>query len=244
MISDNILTRLQDDVFAVLANTPGLADACILVDNAGDIENAVARALQNLTLANGKRGLAVIIMLPEITQAQKNLPGPPMLGKLELQVIEQVLINRDAANGTLVRSSVAALRVLGALHLQLLGDLLLYGDTEPVKPLPVKAGHVSHVVSLHYRLDQVLLTQKCADVAASVGTPVSGVTPVTLTCATAGASIYYTTDGSYPAPTHAAALVYATPIGLLSTDVGKTFRSAAYAADCNPGNALEFIITA
>ena len=345
MISDAILDRLQDDVYNVLRNTPSLVDANVLIDNAGDIENAVARALQNLTAANGKRGLAVIVMLPEITTAQRNLPGPPMLAKIEIQVIEQVLLNRDVTSGTLIRSGTAAIRALGALHLQTLGDLMLYGDENPVKPLPVKAGHMSHVVALHCRLDLVKPATRCADISGALSTPAlvessgqtwysnasgawpatkppdnqifdhapdlvffrfptwveaqlytgvgcwipSGVgatldgtgavlstvlpfadapwyaghtlgtapgtiptvaaflwhqeTALTYSCATDGAAIWYTSDGSYPSPSNPAAALYAGPIILLAADTGKTFRAAGYAAGTNPGNVLELIVT-
>jgi hypothetical protein len=76
-------------------------------------------------------------------------------------------------------------------------------------------------------------------VAAATGTPV--VTPyhsLTLTCATAGASIRYTTDGSYPSP---AKTLYAAPIAMPAA--GTIVRAAAYKTALNPGDVTELLIT-
>ena len=235
MLSDAILTRLQDDVYQMLLQVPSLATASVLTDDVGDLENAAARALQNLS-PGGKCGLAVVVMLPEIVSGDKNLPGPLMMGRVEIQIVEQVLLNRDAARGTLVRSSTAALRVLAALHHAVLGDALLYAEADPVKPLPVKAGHVSHVVRLHCRLDGIAIPPKCTD----IGATISGST-LTLTCASAGAAIWYTEEGSYPTPGNAGASLYAAP---LTVGPGATIRAAAYLANYNPGNVLELSISA
>jgi hypothetical protein len=65
-----------------------------------------------------------------------------------------------------------------------------------------------------------------------------GSAAITLTCATPGASIRYTTDGSYPAPSKT---LYTAPItGLLA---GTIVRTAAYATGLNPGDVTELIIT-
>lgn len=62
---------------------------------------------------------------------------------------------------------------------------------------------------------------------------------LTLTCATAGASIYYTTDGSYPEPENGT--LYSAPFAM--PDTGTLVRAAAYKTGLNPGDCLEFTIT-
>jgi hypothetical protein len=67
----------------------------------------------------------------------------------------------------------------------------------------------------------------------------AGGTSVILTTATAGASIRYTTDGTYPAP--AAGTAYTAPFAVPA--VGTVVRAAAYKTGLNPGDCLEFKIT-
>ena len=81
-------------------------------------------------------------------------------------------------------------------------------------------------------------------VAAFTATNLSGgagsVASLTLTTATPGASIRYTTDGSYPTPTNGT--LYTAPFP--PPAVGTTVRAAAYKTGLNPGDCLEFNITA
>ena len=59
-----------------------------------------------------------------------------------------------------------------------------------------------------------------------------------LTC---GAAIYYTTDGSYPAPANAEATLYTAPFELPAA--GTVVRAAGYATGMNPGDCIEILIT-
>jgi hypothetical protein len=75
------------------------------------------------------------------------------------------------------------------------------------------------------------------------GTPVlvlgtGGGDAITLTCATAGASIYYTTDGTYPTPTNGT--LYTAPFA--APELGTTIRAAGYKTGLNPGDCLEFTL--
>ena len=340
----DFLETLQADVFAILKNTPALATANVLADNQGDIEARVARALGTLSETGGKQGLAVVVLLPEVVEAEANLPGPPLRVKLEIRVLENVLINRAAAKGTLIRSSQAALHALGALHQHCIGGYVLYAEKDPLAPVEVKTGHVSHAVTLYARANGLTGPGKPAAVTAEVtagagggllvsgdltyaglpledptpwtqavfpaymplrgtwngkprhynddlslkcewvttdggvwvlvvynvvwigtgntasaadpsivwsvspsnleaaGTPVvttGGVPHLTLACATAGASIRYSTDGSYPSP---AKTLYTAPFALPAA--GTVIRAAAYKTGLNPGDATELTVTA
>lgn len=346
----DLLEQLQADVLAVLQNTPTLTAANILADDAGDIEARVVRSLGALKSASGTVGLAVVVLLPEVTRAEANLPGPPLRIEVEIQTLENVSLNRGA-QGSGIRSSQAALRVLSALHHCGLGARLLYADGDPVTPVPVKNGHVSHAVKLLCRENGIPATARAAQVSAEMaataatasgnfgsGAPFAGNTEtlagitytwadapaaayevrteldaatardnlraaingaagagtlygagtvahpdlsaaangglgitltatlagsagndltatttresgwsaftgggetLTLTTATSGAAIYYTTDGSYPAPSQT---LYTAPIAGL--DAGAVVRTAAYLAGLNPGDVTELLITA
>ena len=153
MTGDDLLETLQADVLAILKHVPSLAGVNLLAEDEGDMEAKIARKLGTIT-ANDleKAGLVVVVLLPEVTEAEKNQPGPPLNLTISLQVIEKPVINRGT-NGTGIRASVAALRCLAALHLQTIGHAVLYAGKKPVEPLPVKAGFLSYTVefTLHAR---------------------------------------------------------------------------------------------
>lgn len=67
----------------------------------------------------------------------------------------------------------------------------------------------------------------------------SGASLIALNCATSGAAIYYTTDGTYPTPENGT--LYSAPF--TEPDDGTLVRAAAYKAGLNPGDCLEFTIT-
>lgn len=231
--SDAILENLQADVFAVLKNVPALADAHILADNEGDIETRVVKALGTLTETNGKRGLSIVVLRPDVTEAESNLPGPPLKLSVEIQILENVLFNRGA-DGTGIRTSQAALHVLAALQLFNVGALSLYAPAKnPIKEVPVKAGHVSHAVTLHAYAGGFSVLK-----VASIAPTLNEDDTISLDVATAGAVIYYTTDGDYPDATNGT--LYADPF--VTPAVGTTVRAAAYKTGLNPGDCLEFII--
>jgi hypothetical protein len=353
MTGDDFLETLQADVLAILRATPSLAGVNIIAEDDGDMEAKIMRGLG--TLKGGsthKAGSVAVVMLPAITEAEANLPGPPLTVSVKVQVIEQSIINRAAA-GSGVRSSEGALRVLNALHHHGLAYAALFAGANPVEPVDVKKGYLSHMVSLTLQfrglsgpgkpsqvevamddgVSQIRRWSFLADSAATAGnftftitsallaapevvvvpiyegeaqkgtaftgrvlaamtgnanmaaagmifslsvslsflfltvpptdndaslniqvahdtdrivsavsvTTQAGRVPyITYTCATAGASIRYTTDGSYPTPDKGT--LYSAPFA--APPVGTTVRAAAYKTGLNPGDCLEFNITA
>lgn len=147
---DTFLDALQADILSVLRNTPALANAAIIADDEGDLDSKVEQSLASRRdSAAGKRGLVIIVLRPEVVDAEANLPGPTMDVRIVVQTIENVMFNRDPLNGVGKTSSQAALSVLGALHLQCIGPHLIYARENPLKTLPVKQGHLSRAVTLY-----------------------------------------------------------------------------------------------
>lgn len=231
--STEILETVQADVLAMLLATPALANAAIIDDADGDIESRVTKALST-TVKNraDKYGLAIIVMAPEVSSAEKNLPGPHITVRVDIQILEHVQTNRGS-QGTGLRSSRAAMLVLNALHLYQFGGHALYADSKPIVPLPAVAGMVSHAVTLYIRSTGIAPMSKPLGIQANMS---SG--EVTLSCGSGGSSIRYTKDGSYPAPSK---ILYTAPISGLA--VGTVIRAAGYVFGMAPGDVLEFTIT-
>lgn len=224
-MSDRILRTLQEDVTGLLKAVPGLALAQVLAADEGLTEADVQQKLSTLTGAT-KIGLAVIVMQPEIPRAEKNLPGPVVRVEQSMQIIEQVLLNRSAS-GTEIPANVAALRVLAALHQQVMGHTILYADQKPVEPLPGKKGYVTYLVTVYAEQLSAATVERVEPLAFGL----DGDGDLLITTSTSGAAIYYTTDGSFPGPSNAEATLYS---GAVAIEDNFTIRAAAYLSPLNP----------
>lgn len=232
--TDDFLDVLQADVAATLAAVPQLRDAVIISNDEGDLDSKVERALETRTDSKtGKRGLVVIVMRPDVTDAEKNLPGPSLSIAVQIQTIEQVMFNRDSVRGTRMTSSQAAVNVLAALHLRSFGSRVLYADKTPIKSLPVTHGHLSRLITLATASDGIHLPRPAAVQAAITDGDLVLTGP-------SGCTIHYTTDGSFPSAPLAA--TYTAPIA--DIPAGTTVRAAAFDAALGYGDVLEFKITA
>lgn len=153
-MSDTFLETLQSDIVAILQATPSLAAMNIVPEDDGDMESKLAQLIGTVEGPTGKYGAVIVVMLPEPSEAEPNLPGPPLTVRCQIQVIEATIINRDPDGGTGVRSSVGALRVLQALHHHALATHALYAPANnPIAAVPVKTGHLSHMVNVLARFE-------------------------------------------------------------------------------------------
>lgn len=235
-MSDDFLTNLQSDVYGLLMATPSLALARKIQDDKGDLEATVENELATSNDESGKCGLAIIVLAAEAESGGKDLPGPPLKVRINVQCIELVELNRSESDGTQIRSSAAAIRVLQALHQTSLGGQVLSNSPNPIQPLPMRAGFVAHLVSL-----QTVLHNLQPNRTATVFPEWISNTLV-LTCRTAGAVIFYTVDGSFPAAWNPSRIQYAGPIA--SLPAGTFVRFAGYAASMNPSDLGEILIPA
>ena len=190
-MNDGIIDRLQADVVALLGNVPSLSTVTLLKDQEGDLEDQVQRSLQTVLDPNGKMGLAIIVFAPEVVSAERNLPGPVMDLEIRVQVIEEVIVNQDAGSGTGISAAKGALRVVGALHLTSLGDVVLYAEKNPAKKLKVKDGYVSFMVTIH--VFQIGLDPAAKPLGVTASFEASAFPPIILS-GTAGPNI----DGTIP----------------------------------------------
>ena len=234
ILTTDYLDQLQADAAAILAACPGLSTAAHVIDDGGDTEARVNKMLAMSRDNGGKSGLAVIVLPPEVEVAEPNLPGPVMVAVQEIQILEHAKLNRETDKGTGIRSSTAAVLALRCLHLQTIGPCTWYADPKAISALPVKEGFVSHSVTLRVRA-HVPTPAKPSQVTATWAD-----SELSLACSTTGASIYYTTDGTYPRPGNGTLYTAAIP----DLDAGTLVRAAAYKTDLNPGDCAEIIITA
>lgn len=231
--TDDTLEILQADVYAVLKNTPALATANVLLVDAETTDSKVESAIKTLVETGGKKGLAILVLLPEVVSVEKNLPGPPITVKIEIQAVEWVMVNRKSGEGTEIRSSQAAMNVLSVLQHCHLGTCALYADKDPLKPVgDMKPGYLSHSVTVYTQF-LGLVTEKPLQVTWSITDDM-----ITLACGTSGTTIRYTVDGTYPTPTNST--LYSTPFS--APAAGTLVRAVAYKTGMPPGAAAGFDI--
>jgi hypothetical protein len=223
------LERLQLDIAARLESVDAFATVPITVirprtaEEATLIQTRLDQTLAGLVQKAGKSGAAIIVQMPTADVPEANVPGPQLEVTVQVRVLENPLINMNAAAGTLRSAEQIALDILAALHHFDPGTsgCPLFADKRSIEPVLDFPGKVAYDVNIRTRLGAVP-EPKCQGVTFSK----SGSLPtveVTLTTPESGAEIRYTVDGSFPGPT---AALYEDPF-IQAT--AATIRAAAYA---------------
>lgn len=199
----------QEDFFGRLLASPDLAEVEILLQRKGVTESDIETALSvlNSRVEGGKIGACVIIIMPSLTPVSEDVPGPLYSINMVVQVIEQPMFNTGATGTNLTAEQLAQkVRMLFQHFSNGQGGTYAFAGMEPIA---VAEGQISYGVRFQ---------RQAGDTAAQIVTmpSISSTGPaapatVTITCATAAAAIYYTTDGSYPSSANEAATLYAAP---------------------------------
>jgi hypothetical protein len=218
----SILSQLQQQCADRLQSDPLFAHVRVLTERVADIESEIDRALGPLNEQGGKTGLVAVLLTPTANVNFENVFGPFFDDiKIVVRVIENVPINQDPDTGTNVPAADAAERVCALLH-----HFQPDNATGPVlahKPTITLGNDPNH-------LSYDCLFKTSGGLAATLpqaATPVcsnNGGT-ITLTCATAGAAIFYTLDGSNPSPRNA--MLYTAPF---TPGTGVTIKARAWLA--------------
>jgi hypothetical protein len=235
-VSD-VLEQDQEDFGARLEADSYFSDIPVLVQRLGVTESDINVALSTLNKKDSKIGACVVVLMPELRTDDSEGPAPRYVVRPTIQVIEQPLTNLDNS-GTGKSAEAIATRVRQLLHAFSTGRVGTF-MFDGMQPIAVDAGKISYGVAFR-RMGGDEVYSKVARPAIA---PNSGATPVaavTLTCATAGAAIYYTTDGSYPHAGNATATLYAAPFAI---NAACTLRVAATKANLQQSDVAQAIFT-
>jgi len=221
----SILELDQLDIFARIQNDPFFASGVpVLLQLKGITERDVAIKIGTVNQSNGLVGSVVIVLMPTLRGRDPNAPGPRYDAVYEVQVIDNPILRRQAVGGTQQSADEIADRLRQILHRFTMGR----GQTiyfSSMKRVAVDEPKNSYIVGF----SRTAMDQPPRSVASVLITLTNSYpSTVTLTCATAGASIWYTTDGSYPGSNSVAcpsAVQYTGPISIANP--GVTLRAAA-----------------
>jgi len=198
------LLQAQDDFFARLLADEYFADVAILKQRDGVTENDITTRLATLNKRGGKLGACVIVLMPECEPKQPNV-NPPESDLIQaLQVVESPLLNFGASGAGKTAEQIGR-RIRQLFHHFYdggFGTWYLHADS----PIDRPKGQVSRGLAFRrHHQDEAL---------AKVATPTVAITGsalpynVTLACATSGAAILYTVDGTYPRSGEAGTTTY------------------------------------
>jgi len=207
-------------------------------EGAAQIQTRIDQALSGLVQKAGKCGAAVTLLMPTGDTDKPNIPGPALRFTYTARVQEIIGVNMGP-NGTQKSAEEIAVAVLQCFHhASLNGRHVLTASADTLTPSLEADPKLTYDVRFSAQGNLAKPT-KCAQ---PIISPSSGAVPqtVTLTCATATAAIYYTTDGSYPSPLNSTATRYTAPI---SVTVACTLRTAAHLAAYQQSDIAEATFT-
>lgn len=195
----------------------------------------VMRTLAGEMPRGDKFGLAIVVGRPEMTNATPNGRAVQEDAEVIIEVVEDMATNRVEATGTGVLLDDGRAVVATVLHAWSHDGkhALQYLRSDPIPEAALEAGKRGWqltFVSRHY----------VNNVPDQVSRPVitdNGPT-MTITCATAGAIIYYSLDGSYPSATD----LYSGPVDINALSTGTLVRAAAYKDGLRPSDVAEITL--
>ena len=230
-MSDRIITDLQEDLANRLRGDDFLYYVPVVTERTHAIQSVVDSHLAGIAAQNGKSGLACIVTQPVANVNAPNAPGANMDVIFVVKILENVVVNM-AATGTTIAALTLARRVARVLHHYIpkgLGNPVVC-ESPSIIGVGDEQGRVCYEV--HFKTSEADGTVYTKVAMPTISPADSGggyPLTITLACATAGASIYYTTDDTLPRPAVGAlagnGTLYTAPFALASA---APVRACAY----------------
>lgn len=230
--AEQLIDQLPLELAARLQADEYFSDIPVVVAEKGNIRREMERMQAVVTAKSGKLGAAVIVLQIVADDAYDEISQGPMKLFPSFQVIENVELN-TGASGTRKSARAIARRIVKVVKPLRLGGLTteFTVDKPGIEPGTIKNPDGSNLVSylVNFRTleaDSDSTEQVASPTLAQVG-PQMGIS-----CATAGAAIWFTVDESFPADPAAVpgstAMLYSGPIDV--PVAGLIVRACAYAS--------------
>ncbi len=174
------------------------------------IEIKLRRLLSGLEGREGKKGVSIFIGMPEIARMEPNIRALTGSCAVVIEVSENILVNMGEG-GTQKGAEEFALAVAELLNHQ---PFALWSPLRVKSILPNAEAVLDKRAAYNVTVETDLRRPKKPKV--EMPSIALAADVMTLACATSGAAIHYTLDGSFPGPSNEESLLYATPVTLAS----------------------------
>lgn len=231
------VTEAKNEIAEVLQADSYFEDIPVFTERVANIESRVEAALGTVTRKGGKCGLCCMVLQSEGDNESLEVPGGNLRVAVTIRTMERVIVN-TGKSGTGKAAEEVAIRMIAVLHQY--ASVNGFCGISTRNPAYAPASGIDGMYDLAYENQFELLIDQgeFERVATPVIMPTGGALPrtVIITCATPGASIYYTLDGTHPRVGNAGAQLYANPF-LVETP--KQVRARAYKSGLVGSNLTE-----
>ena len=238
------IESIQPELFAKLDSEAWFSPISIFKIRHEDTQSKINEALGEGTFDPGQTsatggpkfpGACIQVFMPTIHDVNKETDALVCTVQVLFRVLENHQINIEQPGGTGLSAEMIAARIIRTLNTfanqGLIGSWYAATDAAVFNP----DFHPLLCYDVTMRAAMKFTEIAAADTPTSVeGPPLT----ITLACATAGATIYYTKDGSYPYVKNSLASLYSAPFAVPS---GTVVRYAAY-ADGFAGSGIQRIL--
>lgn len=169
----------------------------------------------------GKFGLCCIVSTPASTLTAPNAPGPVQDLVCIVQVVENIANNMSSTVGTQIRADSLAETIARLLHLWSHDGTHELVVTESVQDRELEGTLRGWLVTVRSAANALNAYTAAAEPVLSIADDT-----LTITEATSGASVYYTTDGSFPNASNGT--LYESPVDVAELPAGTLIRAAAF----------------
>jgi hypothetical protein len=234
------LEQDQADFAARLLASPYFVDIGVYLlrpranATATQIMQRIESALNCIVKKAGKGGAAVQVLMPLLQGKDPNVSNPSFASSLTVRVQEHPLFNMNATTGTLKSCECIALEVAKLLHHFRTG-------TGQIWTLAEGGGVVPNLefdpkVTYDVTLTRLMVVARGPKLAMPTISPAPGFAPqeVTITAPTDAEEVWYSLNGSYPAPDAEGSVLYESPFTV--AEAGALVRAVAYATDYQPSD--------
>ena len=232
-----LLEQIQVDCEERLKADPWFGDLAIIEQRKGVTLDELKQRLSVGLGRGGKVGACILVLMPG-GGPQDQTPGPRLYLVQSFIVLVHPELN-SRSTGTGKSAEEIAYRILQLFNFAHLGyGAVLESESDALVPTDSFDGLVGYQVNLHTAAGEVPLSRVITPSISAPGT--AAPQTITITTATAGAAIWYTTDGSYPSSANANAHAYGAPF---TQATAATVRAAAEKSGLQQSNVTQLILS-
>lgn len=205
-MSADPLRQDQDDYFGLIDADEYFQDIRVLLQHKGVTESDIDVALSTLNEEGGKIGACVVVIMPELQPDASQSPSARYFVRIAIQVIVQPLLADDVTSGVGKVAEQLAERIRQICHFRSHGraNQFMFDGMEPIN---VEAGKTSYGINFKRKGGDNQVVKVASPGIGSVAATLPATGWDVTVNVPAGATGYYTLDGTLPTAINGTAYV-------------------------------------